>query len=413
MFLLYSFGIWLYGMAIKLAGPFNTKARSWVNGRKNWRQDLKYFRQKNNKPVLWLHAASLGEMEQGLPLLEHLKSNYSEKYALVVSFFSPSGYLNFKQRGLVDAVFYLPLDLKANTRDFVNTLNPSLAVFIKYEIWFNFIQELNRKQVKIMLAPALFRSDQIYFRSWAKSFFLPRLKLIDNILVQNQSSQKLLAAYGIKSTICGDPRFDRAQAVAIENYQNRVLEEFSKASFCLIAGSSWPPEEKILQRALRENARIKLILAPHEVKAANLKSLKKQFDEFGTSFLSELKNSDKSSGRVIIIDSIGLLKKLYRYGDLAFIGGGFGKSVHSTVEPIIYNIPVCFGPHHRKFPEPSAMIAAGAGFELNTAEDLIKLLSTLERPQELQEVKECAQEFAQSKLGASRIINEAVDQLLR
>lgn len=404
---LYSGGIKLYGMAIKLAAPFNEKAKNWVEGRKNWRDDLKQYRFKD-APKLWFHAASLGELEQGIPVIKLLKEK-NPKFQIIISFFSPSGYLNFKDQELAEAVVYLPLDTRANARDFLEILKPDLAVFLKYEVWPNFLAELKKRGIPTVLAPAVFRPKQIYFKPYGH-FFQKALKDFSAILVQDESSQSLLQSLGISGSICGDSRFDQALKVKNSAYQAEGLDTWIDGKLCLVAGSSWPKEESLLEELLVKKSELKLILAPHQVDEKNIQRLLNQFQRFGVNRFSEKQWS--AGNQVLIIDNIGHLKKLYRYGQLAFIGGGFGVSVHSTVEPSVYGIPLGFGPNYHKFIEAREMVAQELAFEIQNFTDLNAFVDRFKATSDQASFKPRMESYLNQKVGAAEKITASILKLL-
>lgn len=406
MQLLYNIGILFYGFSIRIAALFSIKARYFISGRKNWKK--KYRTIKNDPaPKIWLHAASLGEMEQGVPILKKLRKALPHHH-VVISFFSPSGYLNFKQRELAEHIVYLPLDLAQNAKQFVEIIKPELAIFIKYEIWPNYFKYLETKQIPIILAPAVFRPKQIYFRSYASSFFLPILKGISRILVQNEDSKILLLEHGITEVeVCGDSRFDQAIANSQEYYDGKRIEEFIGDKLCLIIGSSWAAEEKFLEKIITKFPNLKVVLAPHDVDLKNIQRLEKDLQQFGLSKFSE--NHWRQNDSILLIDNIGHLKKIYRYAHLALIGGGFGAGLHSTVEAIVYGIPVAFGPKHQKFIEVAEYLKYKIGYEIKDADDLIPILDSLDQKEYREDLHQRIEQYLKQKAGAAdKISNEAI-----
>lgn len=407
MQVVYNIGILLYGLAIRFTSLFNTKAKDWLKGRDDWRKEVKNLALKNGKRV-WLHAASLGEMEQGIPILKSLRKDLPE-HQFIISFFSPSGYQNFKERDLADAILYMPLDTPRNAADFVSLLQPDLALFIKYEIWPNHLKALEQSGVKTILAPAVFRDSQIYFKPYGR-FFRKALTRFDDILVQDQWSFDLLEKIEIHSSICGDSRFDQALQIKSLPYSVEELPRWIDQKVCLIAGSSWPKEEELLKDLLTRQKELKLIIAPHEVGEENIQRIEGQFKIFGVDRFST-RNWD-TQNQVLIIDNIGQLKKLYRYADLAFIGGGFGVSVHSTVEPTIYEIPVAFGPNYHKFVETKEMIAQGLAFEIENSADLNAFVNRFSKKEEQLQFKPEMARYLERKIGAANKIRRVALKLL-
>jgi 3-deoxy-D-manno-octulosonic-acid transferase len=394
----YNLGIKAYGLALKIAALKNTKAKKWLIGRKNWRQELQVIA-LSNPNALWVHAASLGEIEQGLPVIKQWHTLYPQQN-IVISFFSPSGFENFKKPSFVNAVVYLPLDTPANASYFVRTLKPELALFIKYEIWVNYFKALAKSEVPLVLAPAVFRQSQVYFSAWAKPFFIPILKSISQILVQDKASLELLEKQNVQNvSLCGDTRFDRVLELVNTPFETQRFTNFINEQFCIVAGSTWPEEEKLLLSLLEKNTQFKLILAPHLVSEANIKRIHNGFSSFGVDLYSQ--TSWDTKHRVLIINTIGDLSKIYRVGSLAFVGGGFGDGVHSTIEPLCYKIPVCFGPKHQKFIEPTEMIKAKIGFEINTIKDLFSVFEKVQRTDEKLKTNNRIENFLADKIGAT------------
>lgn len=395
---LYNFGIQAYGLGIRIASLFSAKAQEFIGGRKDWRAQYLSIK-KDPKAKIWLHAASLGEMEQGVPILKKLRKELPHHH-IVISFFSPSGYLNFKQRDLAEHIIYLPLDSPRNAGDLIKIIKPELSIFIKYEIWINLFKALNKEKLPLILAPAVFRSNQIYFQPIAKNFFLPVLNSIDKIMVQNIASQNLLKAHNItKVEICGDSRFDQAIANTREEYVQEKVVSFLEDRFCLIFGSAWPPEEAFIQEILNSFPKIKIILAPHDVSEANIHRITKKFAGHGVNLFSDEKwNNDKP---ILIINNIGHLKKLYRYAQAAFIGGGYGTGLHSTVEAVAYKIPVFFGPKHHKFQEVSEFISGGFGFQIESETELLGILRKLQEQGYRKELRGKIEKYLPTKTGAA------------
>ena len=404
---IYYIGILCYGLLIRVASLFNVKAKDWVLGRENWRQALKDLNLQEG-PRIWIHAASLGEMEQGLPILMALK-NQSPNHRFVLSFFSPSGYQNFKERELADAIVYLPLDSPRNARDFIELLSPDLAIFIKYEIWPNLLQELKSQGVKTLLAPAVFRSNQIYFKVYG-GFFRKALKNFDTILVQDQQSLNLIQEIGHNANVCGDSRFDRAMEIKNSPYQVEGLKDWISEDLCLVVGSSWTKEENLINEILAFQKNLKVILAPHQIEKSNIQRIVDLLNSHGVSIFSD--KSWQSNNKVLIIDNIGQLKKLYRFADLAFIGGGFGAGVHSTVEAAVYEIPLSFGPNHLKFVETKEMIAEGLAYEIRESQDLSQFIQRFQNDSDRKAFSESMAEYLSMKTGATKKIAEAALKLL-
>ena len=349
-------------------------------------------------------------MEQGVPILKQLRKALPQ-HQFLITFFSPSGFNNFKQRDLADQILYLPLDTPQNAQEFIRLIQPDIALFIKYEIWVNYFRILKQKNIPLILAPAVFRPDQIYFKAYARSFFTPILRNISRILVQNEASLNLLENHNIRGAeICGDSRFDQAIANKTENYPSDKVEQFLGKSFCLTLGSSWPPEEDILEQSLPFFPHLKVILAPHDVSPTNIKRIETKFSPFGVSKFSEENWATKNA--ILLIDNIGHLKKLYRFADFALIGGGFGAGLHSTVEAIVYGIPVAFGPKHYKFIEVSEYLKNKIGFEIKTSAEFTGILRKLKDNHYRQKLRTKIDFYLESKTGAADKITAKALELL-
>ncbi len=408
---LYNLGIRSYGASIKIARFFNDKARSWVSGRENLYTNIKDAIGSNDQ-VIWFHAASLGEAEQGVPVMQRLKKDFPEK-KILLTFFSPSGMDHFKNNGLADYIFYLPLDTKANAKRFLDAVNPELAFFIKYEIWPNFFKQIQKRNIPLIIAPAIFRADQFYFKAPHRSFFLPILKKLNSILVQDENSKKVLSENGVTNVqVCGDSRFDRVKQNVAAPFENAVLEEFSKGQKVLIGGSTWPPGETILKDVLAQNPDLKMILAPHDIRPENIQRILKLFGK--DAFAYSKPPGNFTNYRVCIIDNIGLLSRLYRYGQMAYIGGAFGKGIHNSLEAAAYGLPSFFGPNHTAFIEPAEMMAEGFAFEISSAADLQQYLTPLlKNEHQLKQLQTKALDYVDRKAGAVETIVGEVKVLLK
>jgi len=411
-FFFYNIGIRLYGLGIHIAALFNAKAHKWVKGRSHWREDIIDTIPAVGR-TLWVHAASLGEMEQGLPILRKLKEQYPE-HQILVTFFSPSGLEHFENEGLADYVLYLPLDTRRNAQEFLTLISPELALFIKYDLWLNFFKQIELMEIPLVVAPAAFREDQWLFKNPGRHLALPLLKKVDQILVQNEISLKLLQEHGFENVqLCGDTRFEQAMKVAEMHFISDKIQAFCEDYFIIIGGSTWPREEDLLEQVQKRYPECRLIIAPHDVSPANIQRLQRKFNAQNAILYSEKPQESYRNNWVMIIDSIGLLKKLYRHGHMAFIGGGFGKSVHSTIEPVVYKIPVAFGPNRHKFPETEEMIQQGIGFEIRQASDLEKLVRDMDlHPSNREKVEQQAERYLQTKKGGADMILSSIKPLI-
>lgn len=380
MSLIYTFFIRCYGVLLHVASWFHPKAKAWVLGRQQWEAKLRAQIPVDRK-VLWFHCASLGEFDQGLPLMKSMKEEDPNLF-LLVSFFSPSGMEHYQKREpIVDAACYLPLDTRANAEAFVALVQPVKAVFVKYEFWPNFLRALAEKDIETIAVSAIFRPKQIYFR-WYGGFFRSALKHVHHFHVQNEASKNLLESIGIQnSTISGDLRYKRvfqAKELAMQT-SNELLATFTSGFTTLILGSSWPREEGILRDALPKLGTIKLIIAPHDVSERHIAAIQADFPNAlrYTELDTTRDAAQLAQAQILIIDCIGQLSAAYRYGTIAFIGGGFTGNLHNTLEPAVYGLPLLFGPKHTKFPEADLFLQKGYALEVNNSSDFSQAYHSL------------------------------------
>ena len=376
MLLLYRFGLSIFYILMKFASLWHPKAKLWVNGRQHWEEELRSKVGKIESSV-WFHFASLGEFEQGRPVLEALKKAEPETN-IIISFFSPSGYEIHKNYPLALAVCYLPLDTTNNATTFIEIIKPKYAVFTKYEYWFYFFRTLHQKHIPLYLISGIFRKNQAFFKFYG-GFYRQMLSFITYFFVQNEESKTLLNSLGINQVaVSGDTRFDRVTENAKNKKELKEIEAFCGSSKVLVAGSTWPADEELLNTIIESYPNWKFISAPHEIAEANLQRLEEQL--LGKTIrYSNLEVHKLTLPQVLIIDNIGLLSSLYAYGTIAYIGGGFGKGIHNTLEAAAYGLPVIFGSNYQKFQEAKDLIELKAGFSIsNQAElnDCFKLLQS-------------------------------------
>lgn len=406
MRLLYSFSISLYAVVIKTAALFgNSKAKLWVKGRKKWADQLRSINPLN-KEVIWIHAASLGEFEQARPVIEQLKK-IDKNLFILLSFFSPSGYEAKKDYSIADKVVYLPVDLKKNTRLFLDLVDPKKAIFIKYEFWFNYLSELQKRQIPTYLVSGIFRHSQHFFQFYGH-WFRKKLKAFHHFFVQNEESQQLLSSIGFNNTsLVGDTRLDRVFEIGNTPFMDYRFESFSSNHKVIIFGSSWAPENKLAAQLSASNSNYKIIIVPHEIHLEKILSLKTHFENKAV-LLSETKtNQDLSKEKLLIVDQIGLLSKIYRYAHLAFIGGGFGSGIHNTLEASVYGCPVVFGPNYQRFQEAKDLIDQKAGFSISSFEELNHLIKVMEDDKTYEFSKNKALEYIAKNKGATlKVVNE-------
>ncbi|MDR1381801.1 MAG: 3-deoxy-D-manno-octulosonic acid transferase [Tannerella sp.] len=361
---LYTLALHLYALSVEIASFFNRKARMTRIGQWYTNGILRKKIDRNAK-YIWVHAASLGEFEQGRPMMETLRRRCPQ-YKILLTFFSPSGYEVRKNYEGADVICYLPFDTPFKVRKFLNLANPHIAVFIKYEFWLNYLTELKKRGVKTYIISAVFRPNQLFFK-WYGAWYRKALLCYERLFVQDEDSRKLLAGYGIENVeICGDTRFDRVLEI---QHNARLLPEtevFAKGDkLILIAGSSWPEDEKFIIPYFNAHPEVKLVIAPHEIHREHLLYIQSLLNRPSIR-LSESGEDLLRANDCLIIDSFGLLSSIYRYGDVAYIGGGFGGGIHNTLEAAVYGIPVIFGPKYHKFKEAENLIACGGGFSVDS-----------------------------------------------
>ncbi len=372
----YNLLITLTAAFIRLGAFFNPKLKLFVNGRKDVFGTLQQKINPDDK-IIWFHAASLGEFEQGLPVMESVKKEFSN-YKILVTFFSPSGYDVKKNHKLPDYITYLPIDTKQNAKIFISIVNPSLAIFIKYEFWPNYLTVLKEKKIPVIAIAAIFRKSQVFFKFYG-GFMRNALKKVEHFFVQDENSVKLLSSIGIENTmLSGDTRFDRVSEILDRDNYLDFIEEFKQDKLCIVAGSTWPEGEAALISYINEaNEAVKFIIAPHTIKAEKIKKLQKQFT-VKTVLFSEKHQENLKEAQVFIIDTIGILTKIYSYADIAYVGGGLGKTgLHNTLEPAVFGIPVIIGPHYRKFKEARELVDLGGILVIHNTEELKATLNHL------------------------------------
>ena len=347
MSVFYNIIISIYQFLITISSVFSSKSKEWIIGRKNLWNDLK-LKTKKSKDIVWFHCASYGEYEQAKELMIAYKLKY-KNHKILLTFFSPSGYQNYKDLNIADFVFYIPLDTKQNANKFIEIVNPIKVIFVKYEFWLNFISVISKKNIPLFFISVIFRNDMILLKS---KWFRSKLKKITHIFLQDQNSADILLKNGFNNfSVTGDTRFDTVLSNLKNLKSNNLVEKFCRNSFVIIGGSTWQKEEEILTKYIKKFPEKKYIIAPHELN--KLDKLQKDTNGIMLS-KATLKNIHKSN--VLIIDSIGLLPTLYKYANVAFIGGGFTKGIHNVLEAIVFKVPVIIGPNHHKSNEANELI---------------------------------------------------------
>lgn len=395
MYWLYNISILIYGLLIRLVAIFNAKAKLFVDGRKGIFEKIANKSASIENPI-WFHFASLGEFEQGRPVLEKIKSIKPQE-KIIATFFSPSGYEIRKNYALADGIFYLPLDSPANAKKFVELIKPKMAIFTKYEFWPNYFKALAANDIPLYIISGIFRPNQMFFK-WYGGFYRKVLKCVNHFFVQNEESKALLKSIDINDVdISGDTRFDRVYENAQIPKELPEVMKFCENSPVLIAGSTWPDDEKILMELAAKYPDWKLIIAPHEIHSFHIAEIEKLFPK---ALKFSALDSEKGNCQVLIIDNIGMLSSLYQYGKIAYIGGGFGVGIHNTLEAAAFGLPVIFGPNYNKFQEAKDLIRIGAAKSISNADELIAAFNHFNENQS----GSIASNYVANKKGATDII---------
>lgn len=399
---MYQIAIYLFQLGVAVASLFNKKVKTMWQGERNAFSVLKEKVDPQAKYV-WFHAASLGEFEQGRPLMELLRKNHPE-YKILLTFFSPSGYEVRKNYQGADIICYLPIDTIGNSRKFLRTIRPCMAFFIKYEFWYNYLHILKHRNVPVYSVSSIFREDQIFFK-WYGCQYAYVLKCFSRFFVQNEESKDLLATIGITNVdVVGDTRFDRVLQIKEQAKQLPIVEAFVRGdSPCkvFVAGSSWPPDEDIFINFFNEHKDWKLIIAPHVIGEDHLTQILSKLKR-NTIRYTQATPESAAKAECLIVDCFGLLSSIYHYGDVAYVGGGFGVGIHNVLEAAVWDIPVIFGPNNKKFQEAQGLKAAGGGFDISTADDFRQVMSRFMNDQEfLSTAGKNAGAFVQSLAGVT------------
>ncbi|MBX2906636.1 MAG: 3-deoxy-D-manno-octulosonic acid transferase [Taibaiella sp.] len=404
--LLYNLSIRLYRFGIGVSSLSNEKAKSWIVGRRDWRQHMA-GRLQPGECRIWIHCSSLGEFEQGRPLIELIRKRYPD-YKIVLTFFSPSGYEPRKNYDGADYVFYLPMDSAANARDFIGLVQPALALFVKYEFWYHYLSELKGNNIPTLLVSAAFRANQPFFQRHG-SLFRTMLHCFTHLHVQDAASAELLRSIGISQnvSVTGDTRYDRVAAIRAGIREIPEAVAFRGDCKILIAGSSWPEDETILRRCLNDlPPDWKLIIAPHEIDVSHINQLKDLFGDNAVTFSVLHMERAQASRRVLIIDNMGMLSSLYAYGNIAWVGGGFRKGgIHNTLEPAVFGTPIIMGPVYKKFVEAVKLVELGAAFPVADAEGGLHLITQLIADEtRRKDIHQKLEEFMSRETGAAERI---------
>ena len=415
---LYNISIHVFNFALQLVAVFKPKAKQWVVGRKNWQQKLQQeiISKKITNPI-WMHCASLGEFEQGRPVIELLKKTHPNKH-IVLTFFSPSGFEVQKKYPYADVVCYLPIDTLSNATQFISLLKPTMALFVKYEFWLNYLFTLKKSNIPCFLISTVIKKHQPFFK-WYGGIFRKGLATYRTVFTQDEDSLKLLLELNITTgKLAGDTRFDRVLQIGLLPKKIKEIEFFPINAFTIVAGSSWQQDEEYLITSYinlkKKYPQLKLIIAPHEIDKRNIDRLKNLLYQYQLSFNLFSENNDEYQHSILVINTIGLLSSIYQYGTVAFIGGGFNNGIHNILEPMVYGLPVLFGSNYHKFNEAFDALKIGAGFEVKSSEDIEQRLTQfLDNEKILQKSSEQAKSYVKEQAGATqKIVNEITHFIL-
>ena len=400
---LYNLGIFGYYLLVRIVSLRNEKARKWLEGRKDIFKRLRETI-KPGEPILWFHASSLGEFEQGRPVIEAIRSRWPE-YKILLTFFSPSGYELRKNYPYADYIFYLPLDTKRNASLFIEIVRPTKVFFIKYEFWYNFLTQLKEEGIPTYIFSALFRPSQIFFKPWGR-WYLKAISTYEHIFVQNQVSFDLLHQFGFKNvSLSGDTRLDRVGQIADASPKLEKLEIFCGGQKVIIAGSTWKEDEDLFVPYVNKApSGLKFVIAPHEVTSQTLERISNSLEKSHV-FYSTASPEQLTDAAVLIADGYGYLNSIYRYGILAYVGGGFTSGIHSILEPAVFGLPVIFGPDYHKFQEAYDMLGLGAAYCVNDSGELEdQIESLIQNPEKLSIASNLARGYVDKNRGASKEI---------
>lgn len=410
MIFLYNLGISFYSFLAQIIGFFNQKAKLWSEGRKNIFQKIEKDLAGNNSKKIWIHTASVGEFEQAKPIIEQIKNKYVN-VKIVLTFFSPSGYELRKNNSLADFIYYLPVDTSKNAKRFFDLIQPDFILFVKYEFWFHYFKEAQKRKIPLWMVSVIFRENQVFFKPILGGFFRKILNCVSHFFVQDKNSATLLESIGFNNfTINSDTRFDRVQSIPKESFENEKISKFAHNRTILIAGSTWQQDEKLLF-ALMKNLpnNFALLLVPHEINAKHLDFIQQKAGVKNIRY-SEIKNQNLSEYKILVLDKMGWLSKVYRYGKYAYVGGAFGKGLHNTLEPAVYGLPIFFGRKYQKFKEAKDLINHGGAFSILNVNEMKEIILNLEENQNKYRLLiEKNKKYIKKNTGATNRIVDAIE----
>ena len=404
---LYNFGLTLYVWLIRLVAPRHPKARLWIDGRKDLYKRMAETIDPTDR-IVWVHVASLGEFEQGRPIIERIRKTHPE-YKILLTFFSPSGYEVRKNYQGVDYIFYLPIDTPRNARRFLDAAHPEIAIFVKYEFWLNLLRDLRRRKVRTYIVSAIFRRNSIFFRPYG-GMWRQALESFDVMFVQNEESKKLLAGLGFDNVIvAGDTRFDRVAEIAAAAKHIDIIDRFKGDKRLFVAGSTWNPDEELLIRLINDNPDVKVIVAPHEMDEGRMARLAAEAKGGTLRYTQCTPHTAYGSKQLLILDTVGILASVYGYATWSYIGGGFGVGIHNTLEAATFGLPVAFGPNYAKFKEARDLVTLGAARPVKNYDELRTWFIPLRDNEDfLQKTSRIAKDYTTRHQGATNIIVKTI-----
>lgn len=404
---LYNFCMAFYAWVIGLAAPRNPKARLWIDGRKDLFRRMTETIDPSAR-IVWIHVASLGEFEQGRPIIERIRKTHPE-YKILLTFFSPSGYEVRKNYPGADYIFYLPADTPGNARRFLDAAHPEIAIFVKYEFWLNLLRDLRRRKVRTYIVSAIFRTNSVFFRFYG-GMWRQALETFDTMFVQNEDSKRLLAKLGFDNVIvAGDTRFDRVAEIAAAAKDIDIIARFKGDKRLFIAGSTWGPDEDLLIRLVNDNPDIKFVIAPHEMEENRINRLLSETNGGSIRYTQSMPNSAFGSKQLLVLDTVGILASVYRYATWSYIGGGFGVGIHNTLEAATFGLPMAFGPNYEKFKEARDLVTLGAARSVKDYDELRAWFTPLRDNENfLLKTSRIAKGYTTSHQGATGIIVKTI-----
>lgn len=405
---IYNIGMWLMALGGRIWALFDSKTKAAMQGRRGLIGKIEKAITPGDR-IVWVHCASLGEFEQGRPVVEAIRTSRPE-YKIALTFFSPSGYEIRKNYPGADYIFYLPIDTPRNARRFIRAVRPEIAIFVKYEFWLNYLRQLRLSGCRTFIISAIFRRDSVFFKAYG-AIFRKALGGFERLFVQDDNSAQLLAELGVRDvTVTGDTRFDRVAEVRVHSKELPIVAQFSKGSKTLVAGSTWPPDEELLAGLARHNSGVRFVIAPHETGEERVSKLVASLPEGKVLRYTRLSNGPLPvDAQILIIDTVGILSSVYAYADFAYIGGGFGVGIHNTLEAAVYGVPVAFGPNYGKFKEARELIECGGAASIADGTQLQEWLAGfLTDPQALAHAGDKAGKYVASHTGATDTIITAI-----